>query len=94
MAITKKRKRGLIDSFKKTDMDTGSSEIQIALFTERINYLTEHFKVHTKDHHSRMGLIRLVNKRRKLLDYLKRCSPDRYKEGCGAARWSRLRASQ
>jgi small subunit ribosomal protein S15 len=80
MAITMKTKKEVIDTFKRKDKDTGSSEVQIALFTERINYLTEHFKEHTKDHHSRMGLLRLVNKRRKLLEYLKKENAAKYKE--------------
>ncbi len=78
MAITKEKKKELLEKYKRSDSDTGSAEIQIAIFTERINYLTEHFKTHKKDHHSRRGLIRLVNKRRKLLDYLKRETPERY----------------
>ena len=80
MALTQKRKKELIDTYKSTERDTGSSEVQIALFTERINYLTEHFKIHKKDHSSRQGLITLVNKRRQLLDYLKRHAPERYKK--------------
>ena len=63
-----------------TSHDTGSPEVQIALLTERIGYLTEHFKTHLKDHHSRRGLLRLVSKRRRLLDYLKRFSLDRYRK--------------
>ncbi len=78
MAITKEKKKELLEKYKRSDSDTGSAEIQIAIFTERINYLTGHFKTHKKDHHSRRGLIRLVNKRRKLLDYLKRETPERY----------------
>jgi len=61
------------------EVDTGSPEVQIALLSERINYLTEHFKVHKKDHHSRRGLLKLVSRRRKLLDYLKNCDTNRYK---------------
>ena len=79
MALTTKRKKEIVDKYKKGDSDTGSAEVQIALFTERINYLTEHFKTHSKDHHSRQGLITLVNKRRRLLDYLNRHNPERYK---------------
>lgn len=78
MALTKEKKESLIGKHKKSEKDTGSAEVQIALFTERINYLTEHFQTHKKDHHSRRGLITLVNKRRKLLDYLNKKSPDRY----------------
>ena len=64
--------------------DTGSPEVQIALLTERIGYLTEHFKTHAKDHHSRRGLLKMVSKRRRLLDYLKRSSLDRYRKVVGA----------
>ncbi len=80
MAITKSERKELIDKFKQADRDTGSVEVQVALFTERINYLTEHFKKHKKDHASRKGLIMLVNKRRRLLDYINRESPERYKK--------------
>ena len=79
MALSVKRKKEILDKHKRGDNDTGSAEVQIALFTERINYLTEHFKTHVKDHHSRQGLLRIVNKRRKLLDYLNRSNPERYK---------------
>lgn len=72
MAINKEKKQEVIVNFKRHEGDTGSSEVQIALLTERIGYLTEHFKSHPKDHHSRRGLLMLVGKRRKLLDYLKR----------------------
>lgn len=72
MAINKEKKQEVIVNFKRHDGDTGSSEVQVALITERISYLTEHFKTHPKDHHSRRGLLMLVGKRRKLLDYLKR----------------------
>ncbi len=71
-------------SSRRTTHDTGSPEVQIALLTERITYLTEHFKTHVKDHHSRRGLLRLVSKRRRLLDYLKRVSLDRYRKVVGA----------
>ncbi len=70
--MNKEKKQELIGNFKQHDTDTGSPEVQIALLTERITYLTEHFKTHKKDHHSRRGLLMLVGKRRKLLDYLKR----------------------
>lgn len=72
MAINKEKKQEVIVNFKRHETDTGSSEVQIAIITERITYLTEHFKSHPKDHHSRRGLLMLVGKRRKLLDYLKR----------------------
>jgi len=70
--LTNERKTEVIGSFRKHDSDTGSPEVQIALLSERINYLTEHFKTHAKDHHSRRGLLKLVGQRRRLLDYLKR----------------------
>ena len=78
MALTKDRKTGIIGEFKTHDGDTGSPEVQVALLSERINYLTEHFKVHAKDHHSRRGLLKLVGQRRRLLDYLKSKDSDRY----------------
>ena len=70
----------MIVKFKQHDGDTGSPEVQIALLTERITHLTEHFKTHTKDHHSRRGLLKLVGQRRRLLDYLKSKSVDRYRK--------------
>ena len=78
MALTKERKTELIDSYKMHDGDTGSPEVQVAILSERITYLTEHFKVHGKDHHSRRGLLQLVGQRRRLLDYLKRKDTERY----------------
>ena len=78
MALTKDRKTELIGSYKTHDADTGSPEVQVAILSERINYLTEHFKSHAKDHHSRRGLLKLVSQRRRLLDYLRGTSPDRY----------------
>jgi small subunit ribosomal protein S15 len=74
------RKQDVIVKFKQHDGDTGSPEVQIALLTERITHLTEHFKTHAKDHHSRRGLLKLVGKRRRLLDYLKSKSVDRYRK--------------
>jgi small subunit ribosomal protein S15 len=76
--FTKDRKTEVIDSFKTHDGDTGSPEVQVALLTERINYLNDHFKAHAKDHHSRRGLLKLVGLRRSLLEYLKRKDMDRY----------------
>jgi len=73
------KKQELIGEFRTHDTDTGSPEVQIALLSERIRYLTEHFKVHKKDHHSRRGLLKLVSQRRRLLDYLKRNNIDRYR---------------
>ncbi len=78
MLVTEKKKE-IIDSFKLHDSDTGSPEVQIAILTERITYLTEHFKVHKKDHHSRRGLLKMVGQRRRLLDYVKRKDVERYK---------------
>ena len=78
MALTKDRKTGIIGDYKTHDSDTGSPEVQVALLSERINYLTEHFKIHAKDHHSRSGLLKLVGQRRRLLDYLKSKDSDRY----------------
>jgi small subunit ribosomal protein S15 len=78
--LSKDRKTELIGSYKTHDADTGSPEVQVAILSERINYLTEHFKTHAKDHHSRRGLLKLVSKRRRLLDYLKRTSLDRYRK--------------
>ena len=72
-------KNEIIQKYKKHDTDTGSPEVQVALLTERINHLTEHFKVHKKDHHSRRGLLKLVGQRRRLLDYLKKKDLERYR---------------
>jgi len=69
----------IIQTFRRHDTDTGSPEVQIALLSDRIGSLTEHFKLHAKDHHSRRGLLKLVGQRRRLLDYLKRCDFSRYK---------------
>lgn len=76
--LSKDRKTGIIGDYRTHDSDTGSPEVQVALLSERINYLTEHFKVHAKDHHSRRGLLKLVGQRRRLLDYLKSKDSDRY----------------
>ena len=80
MALSKDRKSGIIGTYKTHDSDTGSPEVQVALLSERINYLTEHFKTHAKDHHSRRGLLKLVGQRRRLLDYLKSKDSERYAE--------------
>ena len=80
MATVKEKKQEIITDFKQHDTDTGSPEVQIALLSERINSLTEHFKKHKKDHHSRRGLLMLVNKRRKLLSYLKSTNNEKYQE--------------
>ena len=79
MALTKDRKTEVIGSYRTHESDTGSPEVQVAILSERINYLTEHFKTHAKDHHSRRGLLKLVGRRRRLLDYLKKTSQDRYR---------------
>jgi small subunit ribosomal protein S15 len=73
-----KNKQQIISDYKLHDKDTGSPEVQIAILSERIGYLTEHFRVHMKDHHSRRGLLKLVGQRRKLLDYLKTTNRERY----------------
>ena len=78
--LTNARKTEVIGNYRTHESDTGSPEVQIALLSERINYLTEHFKTHVKDHHSRRGLLKLVGQRRRLLDYLKRKDVDRYTE--------------
>ena len=79
MAVTTARKAQVLQDFQRAKGDTGSPEVQIALLTARITDLTEHFKSHVKDHHSRRGLLRMVSKRRKLLDYLKRTKAEQYK---------------
>jgi small subunit ribosomal protein S15 len=76
--MTPDKKKEIIDDFRVHPADTGSPEVQIALLSERISYLTEHFKSHKKDHHSRRGLLKLVGQRRQLLNYLKRKSVERY----------------
>jgi small subunit ribosomal protein S15 len=80
MSLTQERKQELIQKFGRSDGDTGSAEVQIALLTERINELTEHLRSHRKDHHSRRGLLMLVGKRRRLLRYLERADLDRYRQ--------------
>ncbi|MGA0024690.1 MAG: 30S ribosomal protein S15 [Burkholderiales bacterium] len=79
MAVTTAQKAQVLQDFQRAKGDTGSPEVQVALLTARITDLTEHFKAHTKDHHSRRGLLRMVSKRRKLLDYLKRTKAEQYK---------------
>lgn len=83
MAITVEQTQTIVKSFQKHEKDTGSSEVQIALLTQRISYLTEHLKAHVKDFHSRRGLIALANRRRKLLDYLKRTDFAKYQDILG-----------
>lgn len=84
MAMTTEDKQGVIEQYKRGDADTGSPEVQVALLTSRINQLTEHFKEHKHDHHSRQGLVRMVNSRRKLLDYLKKKDVERYRSLIGS----------
>ena len=79
MSLTTERKREIIGQFGKSETDTGSTRVQVALLTERINELTEHLREHRKDHHSRRGLLMLVGKRRRLLRYLQRRDIDRYR---------------
>ncbi len=79
MAVVQERTKELVQSYRLHAADTGSPEVQIALLSNRIGYLTEHFKTHRKDHHSRRGLLKLVGQRRRLLDYLKRRDFQRYK---------------
>jgi small subunit ribosomal protein S15 len=79
MAVVKERQQAILKSYQRTASDTGSSEVQVALLTDRIGYLTGHFKLHPKDHHSRRGLLKLVGQRRRLLDYLKQREYPRYK---------------
>ena len=79
MSTTKQQKTDLINTYRVHDADTGSPEVQIALLSNRITYLTEHFKTHAKDHHSRRGLLKLVGRRRRLLDYLKQVDVERYR---------------
>jgi small subunit ribosomal protein S15 len=80
MPLHADRKLNLIHQFRTHEGDTGSPEVQVALLTERIQYLTEHFRTHAKDHHSRRGLLKMVSSRRRLLDYLKRKDLDRYRK--------------
>jgi small subunit ribosomal protein S15 len=80
MSLTKERKKELMEKFRVHDADTGSPEVQVAILTERINYLTEHFKKYEKDHNARRGMLKLVGQRRKLLDYLKKVNYMRYKK--------------
>ncbi len=80
MVLVKEKKTEIIDNFKVHSKDTGSPTVQIALLTEKINYLTEHFKSHHKDFHSRRGLLVMIGKRRRLLAYLKKADPKKYEE--------------
>ena len=78
MALNVEQKKVIIEDYKQHESDTGSPEVQVAILTKRINDLTEHFKIHTKDYHSRRGLMIMVGQRRRLLDYLKRKDKNRY----------------
>jgi len=79
LSTTKQAKTDIVNQYRVHDADTGSPEVQIALLSNRITYLTEHFKTHAKDHHSRRGLLKLVGRRRRLLDYLKKTDVARYR---------------
>ena len=80
MALNQEQTAGIVSNYQQTSTDTGSPEVQVALLTARITDLSDHFKNHKKDHHSRQGLLRMVNQRRKLLDYLKGKDANRYRE--------------
>lgn len=84
MAFDKASKTAVIDKFKRGEIDTGSAEVQIALLTSRINHLADHLKTHKKDFHSRQGLFKMIGRRRRLLEYLKRKDVDRYRTVIGA----------
>ena len=83
MSVTVAQKAQIISEHQRAQGDTGSPEVQVALLTARINGLTDHFKTHVKDHHSRRGLLKMVSQRRKLLDYLKRTDADQYRQLIG-----------
>ncbi len=83
MALTIATKAKVVGDYRRSDNDTGSPEVQVALLTERIRGLTDHFRQHTHDHHSRQGLLRMVNRRRKLLNYLRNNDPEKYRELIG-----------
>ena len=80
MSLSSEQKRSIVAEYSRDKADTGSPEVQVALLSARISELTEHFGEHKKDHHSRQGLLKMVNKRRKLLDYLKSTDQERYRE--------------
>jgi small subunit ribosomal protein S15 len=79
MALAVEKKQELVHKYRRHEKDTGSPEVQVALLSERIAYLTEHFKTHKKEHHSRRGLLKLVGQRRRLLDYLRQIDQNRYR---------------
>jgi small subunit ribosomal protein S15 len=80
MSLSSEQKAGVVQEYQRAPGDTGSAEVQVALLSARISQLTDHFKTHTHDHHSRQGLLRMVSRRRKLLDYLKSIDAGRYRE--------------
>ncbi len=80
MSLDREQKEAIIEDFKRHPDDTGSPEVQVALLTERINYLIDHLRIHKHDHHSRRGLLKLVGQRRRQLNYLSKKSPDRYRD--------------
>jgi small subunit ribosomal protein S15 len=80
LPLSPEEKLDIINKYKRSEKDTGSPEVQIALITERIKYLTQHFEIHKKDHHSRRGLLKLVGQRRRLLEYLKKKDVERYRK--------------
>ena len=80
MSMTAEAKSKIVEEYRRSEADTGSPEVQVALLTSRIQYLTDHFQTHKSDHHSRRGLLRLVNQRRSLLDYLKKSDLQRYRD--------------
>ena len=84
MPLLSDAKQGVITQYRLHESDTGSPEVQVALLSQRIEYLTEHFKIHKKDHHSRRGLLALVSQRRRLLNYLKKSSIERYRKVVGS----------
>lgn len=84
MSLPPEQKSEIVSKYRKHESDTGSSEVQIALLSERITQLQDHFKTHAKDHHSRRGLLQMVSQRRRLLDYLRKKSVDRYRTVIGA----------
>lgn len=83
MTLSAQQKSEIVTEYQRSEGDTGSTEVQVALLTARIKYLTEHFQTHIHDHHSRQGLLKLVSQRRRLLDYLRKCDVMRYRELIG-----------
>jgi small subunit ribosomal protein S15 len=83
LPLPREKKNELIESYRTHESDTGTPEVQVAMLTERIRHLTEHFKVHKKDHHGRLGLLKMVGRRRRLLNYLQSKDPMRYRELIG-----------